>query len=262
MLNKLIKTIYRFNFSNLIILPLGQSSIGYISGEIKHSKMQIIQKAPQFIGKSALQNSAIYALDIVGITTIQSFYSRPRDTERYTFVEILLGDNYFDSDEGNFLSSGNNVYFINPTTKETIPAIIVSSESISPTQSKTTVKSLNSSISTISTSWKLILSCGVDWSQTINECPEIQEFRASSITHNSVKLTWRPAFKSEINYIRIKEESGTNWIKVHEVQGSIGVLTINALTPNTTYQCQITNRCEYNKSNFYSDSITFKTNSI
>ena len=224
--------------------------------------MEIIQKAPQFVGKSALQNSAIYALDIVEITTIQSFYSRPRDTERYTFVEILLDDNYFDSDEGNFLSSGNNVYFINPTTKETIPAIIVSSESISSTESKTTVKSSNPSISSISTAWKLILSCGVDWSQTINECPEVKEFRASSITSNYVKLTWKPAFKAQVNYIRIKEESETDWIKVHEVQGSIGVLLIKSLTPNTTYQCQITNRCEYNKSNFFSDLILFKTNSI
>lgn len=223
--------------------------------------MEIIQKAPQFVGKSALQNSAIYALDIVEITTIDSFYSRPRDTERYTFIEVNLDDNYFDSDEGNFLSSGNNVYFINPTTKETIPAIIVSSESISSTESKTTVKSLNPNLSSISTAWKLILSCGVDWSQTINECPEIKEFRASSITNNSVKLTWKPAFKSEVNYVRIKEENSTAWIKVHEIAGSIGVLTIKALTPNTTYQCQITNRCEYNKSNFYSDLITFKTSS-
>jgi hypothetical protein len=224
--------------------------------------MNIIQQAPKYVGKSALQNSEIYVLDIVQINVIETFYSRPRDADRYSFIEIYLDDNYFDSDEGNFLSSGNNVYVINPTTKETIPATIVSSESLSPTESKTVVKSLSPYLSSINTSWKLILSCGVDWSQSINECPEIKDFRASSIANNSVKLTWKPAFKSEVNYVRIKKENEENWIKVHEVVGSIGTLVIKALEANTTYQCQITNRCEYNKSNFYSDYITFKTLSV
>lgn len=221
--------------------------------------MNILQKAPKFVGKSAVQNSEIYALDIVSINNITNFYSRPRDTQRYSFVEITLDDNYFDSDEGNFLSSGNNVYVINPINKEIISAIIVTSEGISPTESKTTIKSLNSDLLTIDTTWKLILSCGLDYTQIINECPPITNFRASFITKNSVKLTWATAFKSEVNYVRIKKTSEIDWLQVYETPGSINSIVITTLTPDTDYQCQITNRCETNKSNLYSDIITFST---
>ena len=87
--------------------------------------MNIIQRPPLFIGQSAIQNPEINVVDIIQVIVSTSFYARPRDNSRYTYVEIRIGDNYITSAEGNYLSIGNNIFIINPITRLQIEATII-----------------------------------------------------------------------------------------------------------------------------------------
>ena len=121
------------------------------------------------------------------------------------------------------------------------------------------VKSLDNSLSTISIDWKLQFSIGLDRTQDLYTCPPATNFRASFITNNSVKLTWKSGFGSEINYIKIKKRNESSWFKPQEVPGSVQFLTFNNLDSDTTYDCQICSSCELTINNLYSDSISFTT---
>ena len=52
--------------------------------------MNILQRAPEFVGQSALDNSEIQTVDIVDIIINNVDYNRPRDSKRYTFVQIVV----------------------------------------------------------------------------------------------------------------------------------------------------------------------------
>jgi hypothetical protein len=221
--------------------------------------MNIIQRPPLFIGQSAIQNPEINVIDIIEIITNTTFYARPRDNSRYSFVEIRISGNYINSDIGNYLSVGNDIFIINSITREQIKASVVKNTLISGSETSIILKSLDSAIKGITTDWKIQLSISIDLTQDVYTCPPATNFRASSISSNSVKLTWKSGFGSEINYIRIKKRDELNWQKPYEVPGSIMFLEIRNLDPDTIYDCQICNRCELNNNNLYSDSISFST---
>ena len=221
--------------------------------------MNIIQRPPLFIGQSAIQNPEINVVDIIQVIVSTSFYARPRDNSRYTYVEIRIGDNYITSAEGNYLSIGNNIFIINPITRLQIEATIIKTTLINPSETSVIVKSLDNSLSTISIDWKLQFSIGLDRTQDLYTCPPATNFRASFITNNSVKLTWKSGFGSEINYIKIKKRNESSWFKPQEVPGSVQFLTFNNLDSDTTYDCQICSSCELTINNLYSDSISFTT---
>lgn len=221
--------------------------------------MNIIQRPPLFIGQSALQNSEINVIDIIQVITSTTFYARPRDNSRYTYIEILLGNNYITSINGNSLSVGNDILLINPITKAQIEGTIVKTSLINPSETSLIVKSVNSSLSSIDTDWKLQLSIGLDITQNLYTCPPATNFKASFITNSSVKLTWNSGFGAEINFIRIKKREEESWLNPYQVPGSVNFISINNLDPDTTYDCQICSSCELTNNNLYSDSISFTT---
>jgi hypothetical protein len=221
--------------------------------------MNIIQRPPLFIGKSAIQNPEITLLDIVQVITSNSFYARPRDNNKHTFIEIRLNNNYISSGDGNLLGIGNSIFIINPTTREKVGADIVKTSLINPTETSLIVRSSDISIVNINTSWKVQLSIGLDITQNLYTCPPPTDLRASFVTQNSVKITWKSGFGSEVNYIRIKQRDEINWSKPYEVPGLLTFLNINNLVADTTYDCQICSSCDINLNNLYSDSISFTT---
>lgn len=237
--------------------------------------MDILQRAPEFVGQSALNNSEIQKIDIVDIIINNIDYSRPRDSKRYTFVEIVVSGNYTDiiggegdfveSPGGNVTAKGNDLILYNVYTKKEYLTLIINS-TYSPGNDTTSiiVKTLDSTISKIQKSnntwenWIVLLSCGLDWTQTINECPSATDLKSSFITRTTVRLQWKSGFSAEINYIRLKIRDIDGWT-IYKVPGSNTYLNIVGLTPNTTYDWQICSSCELNKSNFYSATQTFET---
>lgn len=237
--------------------------------------MDILQRAPEFVGQSALHNSEIQTIELVDIVINNIDYNRPRDSKRYTFVELIVSGNYTDiagglgdfeeSPGGNVSAKGNDLILFNKITKQEYTTLIINS-TYSAGQDTTSiiVKTLDSTISTIQKSnntwenWIVILSCGLDWVQTILECPSATDLKSSFITRNGVRLQWKSGFGAEINYIRIKSRDVSIWT-IYNVPGSNSYLNIVGLNPNTTYDWQICTSCELNKSNFYSAVQTFET---
>lgn len=221
--------------------------------------MNIIQQPPLFIGKSALQNSEITLIDIDEIITSESFYVRPRDNNKHTYIELRLTNNYINSDLGNLLSVGNFVFIINPISKEKIKGNIVKTTLISSLETSLIIRSSDVKIANIDTTWKVQLSIGLDITQNLYTCPPPTDLKATYVTSNSVKITWKSGFGSEINYVRIKPKNESNWHEPYEIPGLNTFLEIGNLMPDTTYDCQICSSCDLNLNNFYSDSITFTT---
>ena len=237
--------------------------------------MDILQRAPEYVGQSALDNSDIQTVDIVDIVINNTDYNRPRDAKRYTFVELLVSGNYTDilgnvdkfenSPGGNVSAKGNDIILFNKITKEQFLTLIVNSTYNSGNDTTTiVVKTLDSSISKIQKlnntldNWTVILSCGLDWVQTIVECAEATDLKSSFITRNSVQLQWKSGFGSEVNYIRLKQRDIADW-SIYNTPGSNSYLKIFGLNPNTRYDWQICSSCELTKSNFYSAIQTFET---
>jgi len=144
--------------------------------------MNILQRAPEFVGQSALDNSEIQIIDIVDIIINNVDYNRPRDSKRYTFVQIVVAGNYTDilggigdfvnSPGGNVTAKGNDLILFNKVTKQQFLTLIINSSYDSGDDLTTlTIKTLDVSISKIEKSnntwdnWKVILSCGLDWTQ-------------------------------------------------------------------------------------------------
>lgn len=237
--------------------------------------MNILQRAPEFVGQSALDNSEIQTVDIVDIIINNVDYNRPRDSKRYNFVQIVVAGNYTDitggigdfenSPGGNVTAKGNDLILFNKVTKQQFITLIINGTYDSGDDVTTlTVKTLDASISKIEKSnntwdnWKVILSCGLDWTQSIIECPSATELKSTFITRNSVQLNWISGFGAEVNYIRMKPRDVENWT-IYTSPGSNSYIKIFGLTPNTRYDWQICTSCELNKSNFYSAIQTFET---
>lgn len=220
--------------------------------------MEKLQKSPFFIGQSILQVSEITTLDIFTILPVSGDYIRPRDSSRYTFSNILLTGNYVNGANGNYFPPGYKLIVSNPVTQEKIECIVVKSVLYDSTHTSVIVKSEDSGLSSITTGWKLQLSTTLDWSQSIDECNYPKDLKTSFIERTSVKLQWAPGFGTEKNYIRIKDRDVSNWT-IYEISGNITYLHLSNLNPNTTYDWQISSRCESNKTTFYSDVITFET---
>ncbi len=237
--------------------------------------MEILQRAPEFVGQSALDNSEIQTIDIVDIVINNTDYNRPRDAKRYTFVELLVSGNYTDilgyvgefenSPGGNVSAKGNDLILFNKITKEQFLTLIVNSTyNLSDNTTTITVKTLDSSISKIQKlnntwdNWNVILSCGLDWVQTIDECADATDLISTFITRNSVQLQWKSGFGAEVNYIRLKPRDTADW-SIYNSSGSNSYLKIFGLIPNTRYDWQICSTCELTKSNFYSAIQTFET---
>jgi hypothetical protein len=236
--------------------------------------MDFLQRPPEFIGQSALHNSEIQIIPIIDIIINSSDYSRPRDSKRFTFVEIIVSGNYTDvlgyssefenSPGGNFTSKGNDSILFNKITKKSFNTLIInSSYSLADDTTTIVIKTSDSSITKIENNnswndWILILSCGLDYSFNLNECPEATNLKSSFITRNSVTLTWISGYNAEINYIRIKPRDIEKWT-IYAVPGSNKFININGLLSNTTYDWQICTSCELTKHNFYSPIQTFET---
>lgn len=237
--------------------------------------MDILQKSPEFVGQSALHNSEIQMVEIVDIVLNNVDYIRPRDSKRYTFIEIIISGDYTDisggidnfehSPGGNVTSKGNDLILFNRFTKQEYLTLLIKSTYNSDNDTTSLiVKTSDSTISNIQKSnntwnnWIVLLSCGLDWTQTIIECPNATELKSSFITRNSVRLQWKSGFGAEINYIRIKNRDVDVWT-IYNVPGSNTYINIVGLIPNTTYDWQICTSCELNKSNFYSTTQTFET---
>lgn len=237
--------------------------------------MDILQKAPELVGQSALHNSEIQIVDIVDIIIDNVDYTRPRDSKRYTFVQIIISGNYTDilGGEGDFIQSpggnvtakGNDLILFNKNTKKEYLTLIINSiYNVGNDTTSIVVKTLDSTISTIQKSnntwenWIVILSCGVDWTQSIDECPSATDLKSSFITRTSVRLQWKSGFGAEVNLIRLKNRDVDGWT-IYTVPGSNTYLNIVGLNPNTTYDWQICSSCELTKSNFYSATQTFET---
>lgn len=237
--------------------------------------MDFLQRPPDFVGQSALNSSEIQTIPIVEIIINSTDFARPRDSKRFTFIQIVVEGNYVDvlgesidfenSQSGNYVAKGNDATIFNKISKISYPSIIVSSTySIGDNQTTIVVKTQDTSIAkTLSTNnswadWTFIISCGLDVSQTINECPEATELKATFITRNSVVLSWKSGLGAETNYIRIKQRDLEKWT-IYAIPGSNLFININGLNPNTTYDWQISTSCEINKHNFYSAIQTFET---
>jgi Fibronectin type III domain len=237
--------------------------------------MDILQRAPEFIGQSALDNSEIQTIDIVDIIINNIDYVRPRDAKRYTFIELVVSGDYINvlgntgefekSPGGNFLANGNDFILFNKITKQQYLTLIVNSTyNSSNNTTNIIVKTLDDSISTIEkynnswNNWIIILSCGLDWSQSIIECPNATDLKSTFITRNSVQLQWKSGFGAEVNYIRIKPRNQDSWVN-YTSPGSNTFIRIFGLIPNTRYDWQICTSCGLNKSNFYSAIQTFET---
>lgn len=237
--------------------------------------MDILQRAPELIGQSALHNSEIQTIELVDIVINNIDYNRPRDSKRYTFVELIVSGNYTDiagntgnfeqSPGGNVTAKGNDLILFNKITKKEYLTLNINA-TYDPGDNTTSiiVKTLDSTISTIQKSnntwenWIVILSCGLDWTQPIVECPSATDLKSSYITRTGVRLQWKSGFGAEINYVRIKSRDVSSWT-IYNVPGSNTYLNIVGLTSNTTYDWQICTSCELNKSNFYSAVQTFET---
>lgn len=237
--------------------------------------MDILQRAPEFVGQSALDNSEIQTVDIVNIIINNVDYARPRDSQRYTFIELIVSGNYTNilgnegefekSPGGNFVAKGNSLILFNKITKqEYLTLIVKASHNIGDDTTSIIVKTLDNSISNIqqyNNTWNnfiIILSCGLDWTQSIIECPSATDLKASFITRNSVQLQWKSGFGAEVNYIRVKPRDQETWTN-YTSPGSNSFIRIFGLIPNTIYDWQICTSCELNKSNFYSPIQTFET---
>lgn len=237
--------------------------------------MDILQRAPEFVGQSALDNSDIQTIDIVDIIISNTDYNRPRDAKRYAFVELLVSGNYTDilgnvgsfinSPGGNVSAKGNDLILFNKITKVNFLTIIVNSTYNSGDDTTSIiVKTLNPSISNIEklnntwNNWIILLSCGLDWTQSIIECADATDLKSTFITRNSVQLQWKSGFGSEVNYIRLKPRDVDEW-SIYNSPGSNTYLKIFGLNSNTTYDWQICLTCELTKSNFYSAIQTFET---
>lgn len=237
--------------------------------------MDFLQRPPDFVGQSALNSSEIQTIPIVDIIFNTSDFARPRDSKRFTFVEIKVSGNFVDVlgeslgfenfQSGNFIAKGNDIVLFNNKTKKSFTTLIINSTySIGDDETTIVVKTLDSSISKIEsnnnswTDWVLILSCGLDCTQSINECPSATELKSTFITRNGVVLTWKSGLGAEINYIRVKARDTEKWT-IYAIPGSNTFMNINGLIPNTTYDWQIATSCEINKHNLYSDIQTFET---
>ena len=237
--------------------------------------MDFLQRPPDFVGQSALNSSEIHTIPIVEIIINSTDFARPRDSKRFTFVQIILEGNYVDvlgesiafenSQSGNYVAKGNDAVIFNKISKTSYPTIIVNSTySIGNNKTTIVVKTQDISIvKNISTynswsDWFFIISCGLDVSQTNNECPEATELKATFITRNTVVLSWKSGFGAETNYIRVKQRDIENWT-IYAIPGSNLFISINGLNSNTTYDWQISTSCELKKHNFYSAIQTFET---
>ena len=99
--------------------------------------MDILQKSPEFVGQSALHNSEIQMVEIVDIVLNNVDYIRPRDSKRYTFIEIIISGDYTDisggignfehSPGGNVTSKGNDLILFNKFTKQEYITLIIKS---------------------------------------------------------------------------------------------------------------------------------------
>jgi hypothetical protein len=237
--------------------------------------MDFLQRPPDFVGQSALHNSEIQSIPISNLIINTTDFNRPRDSKRFVFIEIVVSGNYTDilgystefetTPGGNFTAKGNDAIIFNSITKKSYSTIIVNSTySIPDGETTIVIKSSDLSISKIQSTnnswndWVLILSCGLDWTKSISECPEATDLKASLITKNSVRLNWKSSFGAEINYIRIKERNMDSWT-IYTTPGSNTSINIGNLNSNTTYDWQLCTSCELNKNNFYSATQTFET---
>ncbi len=217
-----------------------------------------LQKPPAFIGQSALQVGESLILDIYGIDTIPNDYIRPRDSSRFTFINVQLAGNYVNSTDGRFFPPGYHIFILNPTTKQAIKCIVVNSVTLSPTETSVILKSNNTDLASINTDWKVAVSSTLDMVQNIEECKFPKDIRSTFIERTSVRLQWISGFGAEENIIRIKDRNTPSWT-IYTVGGSTEKLDLTTLSPNTTYDWQLTSKCDITKSILYSEVMTFET---